>query len=91
MTHVSEWRASKKRLREILKRLAAAEERAFAGEFLAPMLRGGVVQVRIAGVICRLKVQPDDFEGWGVFRPPRRPPPSWSGRPGSASAGNTWI
>ena len=60
---------SSKRLRETLERLAAAEERAFATEFLAPMLRGGVVQVRIAGVVCRLKVQPDDFEGWGVFRP----------------------
>jgi len=60
---------SSKRLRETLERLAAAEERAFATEFLAPMLRGGVVQVRMAGVVCRLKVQPDDFEGWGVFRP----------------------
>ena len=46
-----------------------AEEHAFAREFLAPMLRGGVVQVRFAGVVCRLKVDPDDFEGWGVFRP----------------------
>jgi len=52
-----------------LERLAAAEERAFAAEFLAPMLRGGVVQVRIAGVVCRLTVQPGEFEGWGVFRP----------------------
>jgi hypothetical protein len=61
--------ASKKRLRETLDRLAAAEEQTFSGEFLAPMLRKGVVQLRIAGVICRLKVCPDDFEGWGVFRP----------------------
>jgi hypothetical protein len=59
---------SPQRLRETLERLAAAEARALAGEFLAPMLRGGVVQVRIAGVICRFKVRPDDFEGWGVFR-----------------------
>jgi hypothetical protein len=61
--------ASSKRLRNTLERLAAAEERAFASEFLAPMLRGGVVQVRIVGVVCQLKVKPDDFEGWGVFRP----------------------
>jgi hypothetical protein len=60
--------ARRKRVEEALDRLAAAEERAFASEFLAPMLRGGVVQVRIAGVICRLKVHRDDFEGWGVFR-----------------------
>jgi hypothetical protein len=52
-----------------LERLAAAEERAFASEFLAPMVRGGVVQVRIAGIVCRLTVHPGEFEGWGVFRP----------------------
>jgi hypothetical protein len=56
------------RLHEALGRLAAAEERALSAEFLAPMLRGGTAQVRIAGVICRLRVSPDDFEGWGVFR-----------------------
>jgi hypothetical protein len=60
--------ASKKRLHEALERLAAAEARAFASEFLAPMLRGGTVQVRIAGVVCRLAVGPPDFEGWGIFR-----------------------
>jgi hypothetical protein len=62
-------RAYGSRLDEILERLAAAEERAFAAEFLAPILRGGTVQVRIAGVVCRLTVRPPDFEGWGVFRP----------------------
>jgi hypothetical protein len=61
--------ATSKRIHETLNRLAAAEQQVFASEFLAPMLRGGVVQIRVAGVICRLKVRPDDFEGWGVFRP----------------------
>jgi hypothetical protein len=61
--------ASSKKLQDTLKRLAAIEEQAFAGEFLAPMLRGGVVQVRIAGVICRLKVEPIGFTGWWVFQP----------------------
>jgi hypothetical protein len=61
--------AFKKSLGETLERLAAAEHRALACEFLSPMLRGSVVQVRIAGVVCRLKVTPADFEGWGVFRP----------------------
>jgi len=60
--------ALSKRIRETLERLAKAEEQAFAGEFLAPAIPGGVVQIRIAGVACRLKIEPDDFEGWGVFR-----------------------
>jgi hypothetical protein len=61
--------ASSKRLNDALNRLAAAEEQFLAGEFLAPMFQGGQVQVRIAGVVCSLEVEPADFEGWGVFRP----------------------
>jgi hypothetical protein len=60
---------ARKRLDELLNQFAAAEERLLTSEFLAPVLRGGQVQVRIAGVACRLKVEPADFEGWGVFRP----------------------
>ncbi len=60
--------ALSQRMRETLERLAKAEEQAFAGEFLAPAIPGGVVQIRIAGVVCRLKIEPDDFAGWGVFR-----------------------
>src|SRR5918912_142236 len=56
-------------LDDILNRLAAAEEEFLSREFLAPLPRGGQVQVRIAGVVCRLKVKPPDFEDWGVFRP----------------------
>ena len=54
---------------DALSRLAAAEDQFLASEFLAPVICGGQVQVRIAGVICTLLVQPPDFEGWGVFRP----------------------
>ncbi|MBV8233634.1 MAG: hypothetical protein JO329_26960 [Planctomycetaceae bacterium] len=61
--------AASKRLHDTLNRLAAAEAEALAREFLAPRLRGGRVQVRIAGVVCSFKVEPDDFEGWGVFQP----------------------
>lgn len=56
-------------LTDALNRLAAAEDRFLASEFLAPAVRGAKVQVRIAGVICSLAIQPADFEGWGVFRP----------------------
>jgi hypothetical protein len=61
--------AKPKRIRESLQRLAAAEERFLASEFLAPVFGSRLVQVRIAGVICRLKASPDDFRGFGVFRP----------------------
>jgi hypothetical protein len=56
------------RVHDLIDRLAVAEERFRAGEFLAPAVRGGVVFVRVAGVICRFAV-PKRFRGWGVFRP----------------------
>ncbi len=51
----------------LLNRLAAAEEQFRANEFLAPALPGGVVHVRVAGVLLRLRVS--GFVGWGLFRP----------------------
>lgn len=50
-------------------RLAAAEQSFLQREFLAPVLRGGTVTVRIAGIVCTLNIMPRDFEGWGVFKP----------------------
>jgi hypothetical protein len=61
--------AKSKHVNEALNRLAAAEDRFLSSEFLAPVVRGGRVHVRIAGVICTLRIQPADFAGWGVFRP----------------------
>jgi hypothetical protein len=58
-----------KRISDSLERLAAAETTFLTSEFLAPVFRGGVTQVRIAGVICKLRTHPADFEGFGVFRP----------------------
>lgn len=60
---------AKNNLKDTLSRLAAAEEQFLASDFLAPVTRGGKVNVRIAGIICTLQIQPTDFEGWGVFRP----------------------
>jgi hypothetical protein len=60
--------ATSQRLHDTLNRLAAIEDRAFAGEFLAPVVRGGMMRVRIAGVICQFRVAPGGFEGFGVFR-----------------------
>lgn len=61
--------AKSNNITDALNRLAAAEDRFLTSEFLAPVLHGGQVQVRIAGVICSLRIQPSDFEGWGIFRP----------------------
>src|SRR3954453_7027823 len=55
-------------LDDALNRLAKAEADLVGSQFLAPVLRGKGVVVRIAGVRCAMKVSPEDFEGWGVFR-----------------------
>lgn len=54
---------------DLLNQLASQEEQFLAQEFLAPVLRGGKVQVRIGGVICQIQTEPRDFQGWGVFQP----------------------
>ena len=59
----------RKKIQDALGRLAAAEEQFLKEEFLAPVLRGGHVAVRIAGVVCNIRVRPPDFQGFGVFRP----------------------
>jgi hypothetical protein len=56
-------------INDTLARLATAEEAFLRQEFIAPALRGGTVQVKIAAVRCELWVEPGDFEGFGIFRP----------------------
>src|SRR5688572_7910527 len=59
----------RKKIHDAMDRLAAEERKFLDAEFLAPVLRGGDVTVRIAGVVCRMRVTPRDFEGFGVFKP----------------------
>jgi hypothetical protein len=54
--------------RELLDRLAGAEARFLRSEFLAPALPGGLMQVRVEGIVWRLRLD-GDYRGWGVFRP----------------------
>jgi hypothetical protein len=61
--------AKSKKLSDALQRLAVAEQQFLASEFLSPVVSGGQVQVRIAGVVCSVRIQPADFTGWGIFRP----------------------
>jgi hypothetical protein len=58
-----------KRFRDAFEKLAAAEESFLKQEFLAPVVRGRSVRVRIAGVVCELSVSPPNAEGWSVLRP----------------------
>jgi hypothetical protein len=51
-----------------MKKLAAAEAAFVGSEFLAPVVRGRGVTVKIVGVRCALSVSPPDFHGWGIFR-----------------------
>jgi hypothetical protein len=53
----------------LIDRLAAQEAAFLDHDFLAPVVAGGAVCVRLAGVVCRMKVDAGDFVGWGVFRP----------------------
>ncbi|MEM7473811.1 MAG: hypothetical protein AAF483_02390 [Planctomycetota bacterium] len=54
----------------LFQKLASEERGLTKTQFLSPVLRGGNVQVRIAGVVMSLSVaEPAGFEGWGVFQP----------------------
>src|SRR5262245_10809566 len=58
----------RRRINELLDRLARTEERFLQSDFLAPAVRGGVVAVRIGVVVCPFRIE-RRFTGWGVFRP----------------------
>lgn len=57
------------RLSQAIDRLAAEEEQFLSRQFLAPVLAGHPVRVRVAGVVCRLQIEPRDFRGFGIFQP----------------------
>ena len=54
---------------DLLSRFAQQEEEFLQREFLAPALPGGTVAVRLGGVICKIRIDPAGFQGWGVFQP----------------------
>ena len=59
----------KPNVHDLLNQLEAKEDAFLQQAFLAPALRGGSVQVRIAGAVCNMKIEPARFQGWGVFQP----------------------
>ena len=56
-------------VRDLLDRMEAAEGAFLQAEFLAPVLPGGRVRVRIAGVVCTLRVVGDTPPGWAILKP----------------------
>lgn len=54
---------------DLLNKLEAAEKDFLASDVLAPVLPGQAVSVRIAGIVCHLRVDTQRFEGWGILRP----------------------
>lgn len=54
--------------KDLVNKLAAEEERAFRGEFLAPAVKGGKVEISISGVPYKMALRQKDYEGWAILR-----------------------
>jgi hypothetical protein len=57
------------KIQQLLNQLAAQEADLLSTQFLAPCLPKGRVQTQLSGLIYTFKVQPQEFEGWGIFEP----------------------
>ena len=58
-------------IHDLLDKLEGDERRFVGTEFLAPMVGRGPVLIRIANVVCRLRVAvdlPRDFRGWAILQ-----------------------
>jgi hypothetical protein len=56
-------------IHNLLDRMESAEESFLKTEFLAPVLPGSRVRVRIAGIVCTLRVVGRPDPGWAILRP----------------------
>jgi hypothetical protein len=56
-------------IHDLLDKMESAEEAFLQTEFLAPVLPGGWVRVRIAGLVCTLRVAGSPQPGWAILRP----------------------
>src|SRR3954470_20145706 len=61
--------ARKNRVRDAIERLAGVERDFLRAQFLAPVVAATGVRVRIGGAVCRMRIDPINYEGWGVFLP----------------------
>ena len=56
-------------IRKILSQLAALEAELLNTQFLAPCVRGGRVRIRVGSMVYTFQPQPQNFEGWAIFKP----------------------
>lgn len=56
-------------IHDLLDRMESAEDAFLETEFLAPVLPGGWVQVRIEGLVCTLRVAGQADPGWAILKP----------------------
>ncbi len=54
-------------VRKLVERLSAAERAQRARPILAPCIAGGLLRVRIAGLVQTFTPLPRDYSGWGIF------------------------
>ena len=56
-------------IHDLLDRMESAEDAFLKTEFLAPVLPGGRVRVRIEGLVCTLRVTGRASPGWAILKP----------------------
>ncbi|NES82090.1 MAG: hypothetical protein F6K10_12175 [Moorea sp. SIO2B7] len=56
-------------IRKLMKQLAAQEVLLNDTEFLAPCVGGGKVRTSVENIVYTFSAKPEDFEGWGIFKP----------------------
>jgi hypothetical protein len=56
-------------INDLLDKMQSAEEDFLLTQFLAPVLPGGQVRVRIAGLVCTLRVVGEFEPGWAILEP----------------------
>ncbi len=58
-----------KNINKLLNQIAKEEKELYDNEFIAPCVLGGKVRTKVSGLIMTFIPQPDNFEGWGIFKP----------------------
>ncbi len=57
------------KINQLIDKLAAVEADLPQTRFIAPSVEGGRVRVKVAGLVYTFIPRPNNFTGWGIFRP----------------------